>query len=209
MAATAINTSTFYRFTRLAPEIRNQIWRATFQDEAGPVLYFYKKGSWCPRPLLPSDPGYGYDPENDESTLVFKFYHDVLDSVQVEMPLFLVNREARDVAQSWMGEHGIKIRVYRGIDGQLQPPGFVRPFDLVHDALYIAPDKWDEFLCEPDNRCFQPDMMEKYIQVYAADITRIAIPEALFRGGGDLATALPELMVVINLFSSLYLYFLT
>jgi hypothetical protein len=206
MAAAATNTSIFHLFTSLAPELRDQIWRAALPDEVGPVLYFYKKGGWCPRRLLPSDEG--YDPENDdESNVNFEFRHDVLDAVQVEIPLFFVNREARNIALAWIREHNIEIRVYARKHEQLQSPVFVIPFDPIHNALYIALDKWDEFICEPDDRCYQPDMVEKLIHIQAAGITRIAMPEALFRGEGEVAAALAELIVITIPLSFLYLCF--
>jgi hypothetical protein len=205
MAAAATNTSIFHLFTSLAPELRDQIWRAALPDEVRPVLYFYKKGGWCPRRLLPSDER--YNPETNELNVNFEFRHDLLDAVQLEIPLFFVNREARNIALAWIREHNIDIRVYAYKYGQLPSPVFVSPFDPIYDALYIALDKWDEFLCEPDDRCFQPDMVEQFIHVQPADITRIAMPEALFRGEGEVAVALAELMVITIPFSFLYLYF--
>ena len=194
MAAAAIDTSIFHLFTSLAPELRHQIWHAALPDEVGPVLYFYKKGGWCPQhPSLSDERS---NPENDESYVDFEFRHDVLDAVQIEMPLFFVNHEARNIALTWIHKHNIEMRVYAHKEGQLQAPVFVSPFDPIHDALYVSIDEWDEFLCEPDDRCFQPDMVKHYIHTHPADVTRIAMPEALFRGKGEVAAALAELIVM-------------
>ena len=194
MASVAIDTSTFHLFTSLAPELRHQIWHAALPDEIGPALYFYKKGSWCPQHPLPSDERSNF--ENDEPYVDFEFRHDLLDAVQVEIPLFFVNREARHIALAWIHKHNIKMRAYARECGQLQAPVFVSRFDPIYDTLYIAVDKWDEFLCEPDDRCFQPDMVEQFIHVHPANVTRIAVPEALFRGESEVAAALAELIVI-------------
>ena len=174
MAAVATNSSTFPLFSSLPPELRNQIWRDAVPDKVGPALYFYRKGCWCPRRLSTSDEG--YDPENDENNLNFEFRHDLLHDAQFEVPLVFVNREARGVALAWVREQGIEIRPREN----RQYPIFVRPFDPMRDALYVALDKWDDFLLEPHDRQFQPDLFEQLVTI-EPDLTRIAVPEALLR----------------------------
>ena len=174
VAEAATNSSTFPLFSSLSPELRNQIWRDALPDKVGPALYFYRKGCWCPRRLSKSDEG--YDTENDENNLNFEFRHDLLDDVQFEVPLVFVDREARGIALAWVREQGIEIRPCE----DRQYPVFVRPFDPMRDALYIAFNKWDDFLCEPDDRQFQPDLFEQLVDI-KSDLTRIAVPEALLR----------------------------
>lgn len=174
MAAAATNFSTFPLFSSLSPELRNQIWRDALPVKVGPALYFYRKGCWCPRRLSKSNEG--YDPENDENNLNFEFGHDLLDDVQFDVPLVVVNREARGIALGWVREQDIEIRPRE----DRQYPVFVRPFDPMRDALYIALDKWNDFLCEPDDRQFQPDLFGQLVDI-KPDLTRIAVPEALLR----------------------------
>ena len=50
----------------------------------------------------------------------------------------------------------------------------------MRDALYVALDKWDDFLHEPDNRRFQSDLFEQLVNI-ESDLKRIAVPEALLR----------------------------
>lgn len=146
-------------------------------------MSFYRGGCWCPRRLLEFDDG--YDPENDENNLNFEFRHDFLDDIRFEMPLVYVNREARDLAFAWVREQGIEIRPCED-----RPyPVFVRPFDPMHDALYVALDKWDDFLCEPDDRLSLPDLFEQLVD-NKSDLTRIAVPVALLQS--ELAS-LPEM----------------
>lgn len=100
----------------------------------------------------------------------------MLDDVQFEVPLVFVNREARGIALDWVRKQDIERRPRKN----KEYPVFVRPFDPMRDALYIALDKWDEFLCEPDDRLYQPDLLEQLVDI-KSDLTRIAVPEALLR----------------------------
>ena len=183
MAAAATKPSTFPLFTSLPRELRDQIWRDALPDKVGPALSFYRKGCWCPRRL--SDSNLGYDPENDENNLNFEFRHDLLDDIQFEIPLVYVNREARDLAFAWLREHGIQIRPRE----DRQYPVFVRPFDPMRDALYVALNRWDDFLCEPDDRLSQSDLFEQLVDI-KSDLTRIAVPAALLRSE---VASLPEM----------------
>lgn len=174
MAAAATKSSTFSLFSSLAPELRNQIWRDALPDKFGPALYFYRKGCWCPRRLSKSDEG--YDPENDQNNLNLEFRHDLLYDAKLKVPLVFVNREARGIALAWVREQGIEIRPRE----KRQYPVFVRPYDPMRDALYIALDKWDDFLFEPYARQFQPDLFEQLVDIKSY-LTRIAVPKALLR----------------------------
>ncbi|KAE8453285.1 hypothetical protein EG329_011352 [Mollisiaceae sp. DMI_Dod_QoI] len=174
MTEAAADSRTFPLFSTLAPELRGQIWRDALPGKIGPALYFYKRGCWCPRRLLESDEG--YDPENDEHNLNFEFRPDLLDNVQFDVPLLFVSREARRTALAWVHGQGIEMLPNEG----RQYPGFVRPFDLMRDTLYIALDKWDDFLCEPNDRLFQPDLLQRNVDI-KPNLTRIAVPEALLR----------------------------
>ena len=183
MAAAATDHSTFPLFLSLPRELRDHIWRATLPDKVGPALYFYKKGCWCPRRLSESDKEYDF--ENNENNVNFEFRHDLLDKIQFEIPLAFVNREARGIVLAWVSQQGLVIRPRKG----KQYPVFVRFFDPKRDALYVAPDRWDDFLCEPDERRFQTDLFEQLVAI-KTDVTHLALPEALL--GRDLAT-LPEM----------------
>ena len=183
MAAATTNSSMFPVFPSLSPELRDQIWGEALPGKVGPALYFYRKGCWLPRRLSKSDKG--YDAENDENNLNFEFRHDLLDDIHFEVPLVFVNHEAHGVALAWVRKQGIEIRPRE----DRQDPIFVRHFDPTNDALYIALDKWDDFLCEPIDRQSQPDLIEQLVDI-KADLTRIAVPEALLRS--EVAT-LPEM----------------
>ena len=191
MAAAAFNSSTFHLFSSLAFELRNQIWRDALPETVGPALYFYKKGCWCHRLLLPSDEKYDHDHDHSPN-ICSEFRHDLLDAVQVKIPLFFVSHEARNVALAWVREHNIQIHDDR------QFPIFTCPFVPLRDVLYIALERWDEFLCEPDDRHMSPDSIGQYFYFKSADVTGIAVPEALFQN--KVAADLARILVITILF---------
>ena len=174
MAVAATNSATFHLFTSLPPELRNQIWRAALPEKVGPALSIYKKGLWRPRRLTEGDEG--YDPVRDHLNLYFDWRHDRLDNIPFQIPLMYVNREARDLALGWVRRHGLEIRPRK--DGQY--PICVRPFDPSQDALFVACDKWDDFLWEPDRRLSKMDLFDKLVS-WSPALTHVAVSVALLR----------------------------
>ncbi|PYH81572.1 hypothetical protein BO82DRAFT_402365 [Aspergillus uvarum CBS 121591] len=68
--------NTFLQFVKLPTELRSMIWKVALPEKPiGPFLYSYKPGYWSPRRLL-------------------------VDPVKFSMPLLLVNRQARAIAES-------------------------------------------------------------------------------------------------------------
>lgn len=97
----------FTLFLTLAPELRNNIWRASLPGAIGPSLYFYGEGRyWCSRRLVESDPGY----IAGATEMGMDFRTDLLErDNQFQVPLFFVNREARGIALAWCRE---KVDIY-------------------------------------------------------------------------------------------------
>lgn len=141
-----------------------------------------KKECWCPRHLQKSDPG--WEP-NEDLNLRLDFRHDLLDHIEVEIPLFFVNWEARQAALAWMHKQNITLHFCK--DKQCWV--FTRPFDQTMDTLYISMDDITGFFIEPIDRLDEPDIFGQSIFV-ATDVTQIAAPAALFQ---DDVSFLPEL----------------
>ena len=175
-------TTTFPRFQNLPRELRDQIWNHALPEKDKPVLYPWKKGCWCPRRLQKSDPD--WEP-NEDLNLRLDFRHDLLDHVQVEIPLFYVNQEARGIALAWMCKQNITLHFYK--DKQCWV--FTRRFDPTMDALYIPMDDIGGFFIEPFDRLDEPDLFGLSVFV-GPDVRRIAVPAALFQ---DDVSSLPEL----------------
>ncbi|OAA43257.1 hypothetical protein NOR_04624 [Metarhizium rileyi] len=175
----------FPLFSSLAPELRCQIWRDALPEPTGPTLYFYRnRGCWRPRQLTEAD--HGYIAGNGELNVGFDFRTDLLgDDNQFQVPLVLVNREARDIALTWLQEQGIKTRPQK--QGECL---FARPFNPSLDVLYVTDEKWEDFCFEAADRLFEPDLHGRSVDLQS-DLMRIAIPEALFYQT-DLMSWLPD-----------------
>ena len=117
----------FPLFSRLPAELRNQIWHDTLPANIGQLLYFYRQGCWGPRRLTEVDEG--YHAENNELNLNYEFRYQLLDPVRIDIPIFLVNREAHSIALAWIHGQGLKLRCHK--DELI----FVRHFDPSSDTL--------------------------------------------------------------------------
>lgn len=170
------DTPSFSHFQRLPPELRLLVWHYFLPDKDGVALSPYRRWCWQPRRLSKSDVRYSAD---DEDNLELVFRHDLIN-VEVKVPLYFVNREARSVALSWTRKQGIKLQFCE----DRQCPIFVRPFDPLYDVLYIAHDKIHDFCLEPWDRLEQPDSIGKtaWFSLYLANM---AIPEGMVREKGS------------------------
>lgn len=186
MSLKGTNLSSFSHFPRLPPELRLQIWHYLLPDKDGVALSPYRRWCWQPRRLSKSDERYSVD---DEDNLEVIFRHDLIN-IEVKVPLFFVNREARSIALAWTRKQGIKLQFCE----DRQCPVFVRPFDPLYDVLYIAQDKIQDFCLEPWDRLEQPDSIGKtaWFSLYLANM---AIPEGVVWEKGS------ELSDVFSLYS--------
>ncbi|KAK2872086.1 hypothetical protein FQN49_002565 [Arthroderma sp. PD_2] len=162
----------FPLFSGLPGELRNQIWRESLPDRVEQALYFYKKGCWGFHELSEGHPH--YDPTLSHN-LYLEFFHDLLDQIQFEVSLFFVNREARGIALTWIHEQGLKVQFHRDRGSFI----FVRPFDPVHDTLYVPSDKWEEFVNEPFDHWSGP--IDRNFFCEGTAFARLALPEALLQ----------------------------
>ncbi|KAK3317162.1 hypothetical protein B0T19DRAFT_389975 [Cercophora scortea] len=205
--------STFPLFQLLPAELSDRIWNDALPGDALPenfnirsFLNVYRKGCWQPRHLTPAEPG--FDATNDENNLTLEFRHQLLGGLQFEIPLAFVNNEARRVVLAWirrLDEFGTKFlmraRVSSGDACATRDPVWVRPFNLWQDALYIPAESWADFLAEPVNRLFEPDLLERTVDVRQR-IGQIAISEALFRKEAE---SLSEILDYYSYIDTLYI----
>lgn len=170
-----MDAAVFSLFPSLPAELRIQIWRDALPDKVEPALFFYKKGCWHPRYLTEADAS--YHPHDDELNLVFEFHHELLDDIQLVLPSFFVNREARGITLAWIRSQGIKIRFYK----KRQCLAFTRSFNPEYDTLYVPLEKWDEFFIEPFDRLEEPDLFDRTVDCPGPQITRIAVPQTVLQ----------------------------
>ncbi|OGM48654.1 hypothetical protein ABOM_002023 [Aspergillus bombycis] len=172
MATSTTAAPNSFPFTRLPGELRNQIWQLALSDPAHslPQLCFYNQGCWDPQ--QPPDEDAEFHPHNDEMKVTLAFFHDRLDPILVEVPLFFVNREARSFALAWIHEHGIQIR----FDKHTQSLYFVPLVDPRRDVLYIPKEQFDDFLFDPSCRLVELELGDWDYSFAAPEITRLALP---------------------------------
>lgn len=169
----ASSSSTFPLFGDLPPELRTQIWREALPDNDKPAMFPYKEGCWNPRWLLESDPE--YDPRC-EHNVNLEFRHDLLDHVEVDVPLIFVNSEARAIALSWVRDQGLRMQFRE--DRRCHVP--TRPFDPASDVLYVAEDRYFTFCVKQPDRMFEPDLLDVNVST-GTDVTQMAAPEDCLR----------------------------
>lgn len=175
----------FSLFAHLPPELRNIIWEKALPRPLGPQLYCYRKGCWRPRYLTSEDNG--FEPDSDGIHIAYEFRHEFLNPVRIDLPLFVVNREAHSIAAAWIRMQGLCLQLRSYERGT-----FARLFDPDQDTLYVPPNEWKTFMCEPTDRQFEPDLVNCGIDCPGVDFTRLAFPEAALgvEEGEDLLSTL-------------------
>ena len=139
MAVEPAELRTFPLFPKLPFELRDQIWRESLPDKVTCSLCFYRDRCWTFERLTPSDKEYNHH--------IAEFVYDgqlrrkLLEEIELNLPHFFVNREARHNALTRMRAHDLKRRVARAGQSLV----LARPFRLRRDALYIAPEMFGHF----------------------------------------------------------------
>ena len=114
----------FHPFSRLPPELRQQIWNDSLPEEVGQAFYHYKaEDCWRLRPLM-----FWYD---DFHSVLLE-HQELLDPAYFEISLLFVNRESRIIARKWLDKQGIETYLLQ--DGW--SIAFPSPFDTYCDGLY-------------------------------------------------------------------------
>lgn len=185
MSIPATTTSTFFLFSQLPGELRNQIWRYNFPD-LGVVLYSYRKGCECPQIIS------NFNQKDMTNLIIFLgFGHKSFRPARIEIPLFFACREAREISLAWMREKGIEVQ----FDKTKQSPIFVRPFDPLRDVFYIPANNFRAFCHEPQDYDLDISVDPLFFQ---ADVKYVALIESLFRSDtfDELALRFPRLEVL-------------
>ncbi|KAL4761089.1 2EXR domain-containing protein [Aspergillus foveolatus] len=173
--------SEFHLFPLLPPELRLQIWNYALPATlpVGSAVFPYKKGCWGPRRLTPGDPG--YNPVNDDLNLNLEFDHTLLDPLEIELPLLQVIHEARIVALEWTRKQNLQVR-FNKHNPQLL---FLRPFNADTDTIYVSRSQWHDFICEPMERPFEPDLVQRQLDCPGVPFSRLALDVWILRHEPD------------------------
>ncbi|KAF4426632.1 hypothetical protein F53441_14108 [Fusarium austroafricanum] len=124
---------TFSIFQNLPAELRLHIWKLALPNFSQPGLFPNGgKDCWFPQWLTPGNPN--FDPGTNDNNFYLGFRPKLL-TIEISLPTFFVNSEARGVTLSWIRENGVQMRFSQD---QLR---FTRCIDRRLDALYAPMNK--------------------------------------------------------------------
>lgn len=154
----------FTLFPQLITELRLEIWRLALPAiPRGALLYPYEKGCWIFEDL-------GLEPDPSGEDLNFKFDTSRLEPLHIELPLYSVNQEARDVTLEWLQQH--RETVSRTASNVYK---VLRPFDYRTDIIFVPTAKAEEFVMEPVERTQVPEMIGRHFSSAGIALQRIAV----------------------------------
>ncbi|KAI0202325.1 hypothetical protein F4808DRAFT_72188 [Astrocystis sublimbata] len=148
--------STFPQFSKLPPELRNQIWYEALPQLRRPALTPWKLGCWRKGSIKPTEPQ--FDPTNPDMNLTREFDSNLLPKPQMSVPMALAHRDACGIAVAWAQKHASQQVSCCLDEGQ---PSFLRTFDPAFDVMHIAPYMWKSCIQEAVDQGFGDDFLEK------------------------------------------------
>lgn len=156
----------FTLFSQLIPELRLMIWRLALPTFRGnkKLPYPYQKGCWVFEDL-------GLEPDRNGEDLHIRFDTTRLKSVHVALPLYLVNREARDVTLKWLREQ--RMTIQQNLSGSICEA--IRPFDPRHDTMFVSSTKIKKFVKELLKRPLKRDMRHRHFSTSNPALPRLAV----------------------------------
>jgi hypothetical protein len=165
IALTSCDMATqFTLFPQLITELRLEIWQLALPTiPRGKLLYPYQKGCWVFKEL-------GLEPDPDGEDLHFIFDYSLLEQLHIELPLYSVNQEARNVTLEWLQHH-------RAIISRRSSSVYeiLRSFNCRTDIMFVSAAKVEDFVVEPIERPHVPDMIGRHFSSAYTALRRIAV----------------------------------
>uniref|UniRef100_A0A8H7N892 2EXR domain-containing protein n=1 Tax=Bionectria ochroleuca TaxID=29856 RepID=A0A8H7N892_BIOOC len=140
------NRDTFTLFPKLSPQLRRYVWIQALPSDlktAPAFLFPYKKGCWHHERVIEFDDNDNHD-HRRRTVRRYEFRTELLDTAQFKTSIALVNRESREVAQTWVRQQ----RVPQAVAWDTTSSAIFHAFDPNHDALFVPLIQWDELLDE-------------------------------------------------------------
>ena len=156
----------FTLFPKLIPELRLMIWQlaAALPTLCGNLLYAYQKGCWKFEDL-------GLEPYPNGEDLYLRFDTTKLEPLHFAIPLYSVNREARDVIFKWLQQHNLKAS--RNNNSNLYKA--LRPFDPQRDTMFVPSTKVKKFVQDFIRRAYKRDTRGRYFPISNPALPRLAV----------------------------------
>lgn len=152
----------FTLFPQLITELRLHIWRMALPVPISNLLYPFKKGCWTYGDL-------GLEPDPNGEDLYMEFDTNLLEPLRVELPLYSVNREARDVVAKYLQQQDLVAR--RGSSEY----EFLRHFDSRLDTMFVPTEDVDTFIMDLIERRHEPDLLERFVGTSSPILPRLAV----------------------------------
>lgn len=166
----------FTLFPQLITELRLEIWRLALPPPFTKPIYPYSKGCWTYEEL-----GLEADPNGED--LYVKFDTSKLEPLRVELPLYSVNREARDVALKYARQQNLSLPATAAECGH----EFFRPFQPLTDTMFLPSTKIEKFVVDLIETKTGPDLQDRFISTASGVLKRMAItPAGLEQLNGEL-----------------------
>lgn len=180
----------FTLFPKLITELRLEIWRLALPTPIPRLLYPYKKGCWVWE-------DFGLEPDPNGEDLYLRFDTILLEPLRIQLPLYSVNREARNVTLEYLQKH--KATVSRISRAAFE---ILRPFDARSDIMFLPTADIEAFVMEPIDRLHEPDLLGRHVGSSDPALPRLAVTtegfdcfrkdgallEDFFRFGGTIHT---------------------
>ncbi|ETS75572.1 hypothetical protein PFICI_12516 [Pestalotiopsis fici W106-1] len=163
MSEATTDPSSFPQFGKLPPELRMLVWKHSLPS-IEPALYPYITGLWEHRKIDDGDAR--FNRSDPTANVEMYFRHELLRSgARLEIPAILVNRESHAVARAWLRDPPYRVWRHndRAPEAACDDPqhwSFQRLFDPASDIIYVAPERWLDFLSEQDSRTLDDDMID-------------------------------------------------
>lgn len=157
-------TTHFTLFPQLITELRLEIWRLALPTLRSHLLYPYQRGCWVFEDL-------GLEPDPNGEDLYIRFDTTRLEPIHVALPLYSVNREARDITLKWL--QGERMTVSRKSSSVYEA---LRPFDPRHDAVFVPSTQLADFVVEPAEWPHElEDMVDRHFGTSNPALSRLAV----------------------------------
>lgn len=127
-------------------------------------LYPYRRGCWQVEDR-------GLEPKPDGKDLYLNYNTSLLNPLRVRLPLYAVNREARNVALKYIREQ--QLTAPQGsTDSGFE---FLRHFDPRTDTMFLPTFDIETFLMEQIDRLSEPDVDGHYYSTTSPILPRLAV----------------------------------
>lgn len=150
----------FTVFPKLITELRLGIWRMAMPAPLNRPLYPYKQGCWKVEDL-------GLEPDFNGEDLHMIFDTSRLDPLDIDIPLYAVNRQARGVALEYIRKQNLV--------ASPDSTRFLRNFNPKTDTMFLPTAEIETFFVEQIDRASDPSLENHHFSISRPVLSRLAV----------------------------------